>query len=334
MLCFRFAAVAQPAPPSPPTDVQAVAQNAYVYGFPMIDLYRIMYGYFIAKGAPAYKGPFNTLINTANVYTPADTTVQTPNSDTRYSFVGLDLRAEPIVLTLPAIEAKRYYSVQFVDQYTFNIDYAGSRATGNAGGHILIAGPNWKGTTPAGITKVVRFDTQFGLALIRTQLFGASDIGKVRAIQAGYAAQPLSAFAHTAKPPAAPAVAWPAPLSPQDERTSPKFFDRLAFLLRFCPTDPSETALRASFASAGIVPGKPFGAGAQAPAFEAGMAAGQAQIDALRKTQTNASALFGTRAALKNDYVLRAVGAQYGILGNTAAEAVYIGYTADATGHR
>ena len=62
-----------------------------------------MFGYFIDPKSPAYVAPFNTLHNTANVYTPADTTVQTPNSDTPYSFLGLDLRAEPMVLTMPPI---------------------------------------------------------------------------------------------------------------------------------------------------------------------------------------------------------------------------------------
>jgi len=91
--------------------------------------------------------------NTARVYTPADTTVQTPNSDTPYSFVGLDLRAEPLVLTLPAIEKDRYYSVQFVDQYTFNVDYVGTRTTGNGGGKFLIGGRTGRAPRPPASTK-------------------------------------------------------------------------------------------------------------------------------------------------------------------------------------
>src|SRR5579863_7538557 len=74
-----------------PTQTEAAEKAAYVYGFPMVDLYRIMFAYFLDTKGPAYKAPFNTLVNTANVYTPADTTVQTPNSDTPYSFVGFDL---------------------------------------------------------------------------------------------------------------------------------------------------------------------------------------------------------------------------------------------------
>ncbi len=65
------------------------------------------------------------------MYTPKDTTIVTPSSDTPYSFVAMDLRAEPFVVCNPEIEAPRYFSVQLVDTYAFNFGYAGSRATGN-----------------------------------------------------------------------------------------------------------------------------------------------------------------------------------------------------------
>jgi hypothetical protein len=79
----------------------------------------------------------------ARLFTPEDTAVQTPNSDTPYSFFAADLRAEPIVLTVPEIEKERYYSVQLVDLYTHNFAYIGSRATGNGAGNYLLAGPDW-----------------------------------------------------------------------------------------------------------------------------------------------------------------------------------------------
>lgn len=324
--------LAQSAPPSATTSVEAVAKSAYVYGFPMVDMYRIMYNYSIDKTSPAYKGPFNILINTANVYTPADKTVQTPNSDTPYSFIGLDLRAEPMVLTVPAIPKKRYYSIQYVDQYTFNIAYTGSRSTGNAAQKIFVTGPNWKGPTPPGMTQTVHFETQLGLILYRTQLFDAADLGNVSKIQAGYKAQPLSGYLHTKPPMPAPNVRWMKPLSPSAERTSPKFFDELAFLLQFAPVVPSEEAVRGGFSAAGIHAGKAFDPGTRVAAFSAGMTAGQAEIDAKRKTLASANDLFGTRADMKNDYLLRAVGAQWGILGNTAAEAVYLSYATDSGG--
>jgi hypothetical protein len=316
----------------PAAERQEIAEQAYIYGFPMIDFYRIFFGYFIYPESTAYAGALNEIHNTARVYTPADTTVQTPNSDTPYSFAGLDLRAEPLVLTLPPIDNDRYYSVQFVDQYTFNIAYVGTRTTGNGGGNFLIAGPTWQGEAPSGVADVIRFDTSFGLAIIRTQLFGPSDLDNVKRIQAGYHVQPLSSYLGQLPPSALPAVDWLPALSPEEERTTPTFFNLLAFILGFCPVDASEVALRQQFENIGIMPGNPFDPGIDASVYVAGMTAGQQQIDNARTQVKSANELFGTRAFMKNNYVNRAVGAQYGILGNTAAEAVYLGYAEDSSG--
>ena len=58
------------------------------------------------------------------------------------------------MLTVPAMEKDRYFSVQLIDYYTQNFDYIGTRTTGNGGGTFLLAGPNWKGDTPKGIDRV------------------------------------------------------------------------------------------------------------------------------------------------------------------------------------
>jgi hypothetical protein len=90
-------------------EAREIARDAYIYGFPMVDNYRIQYAYFVDEANPEYKGGWNQVSSIARVYTPADTTVQTPNSDTPYSLLGTDLRAEPLVLSVPPIEDGRYY---------------------------------------------------------------------------------------------------------------------------------------------------------------------------------------------------------------------------------
>ena len=101
-------------------EARAIAQQAYIYGFPMVDNYRILHAYFVNRQSPEYKGPWNEIRHVPRVFSPDDKAIQTPNSDTPYSFVGLDLRAEPMVLTLPPIEQERYFSVQLIDLYTHN----------------------------------------------------------------------------------------------------------------------------------------------------------------------------------------------------------------------
>jgi hypothetical protein len=334
------------APPTPsaavtPDQARAIAKEAYIYGFPMVDNYRVQYAYFVNKQDPEYKGGWNEIHNTARVYTPEDTAVQTPNSDTPYSAVGADLRAEPLVLTVPPIEQDRYYSLQFVDGYTYNFHYVGSRTTGNGGGKYLLAGPNWNGEKPEGVNEVIRSDTDLAFVLYRTQLFGPSDIDKVKEIQAGYQVTPLSVFLNQPPPAPAPAIDFVPPLTPDQQRTSPQFFEILNFVLRFAPTLPDEKNLRAKFATIGIGPDGDFQADKLSPemrkAVEDGMADAWAEFDAFKKdkidTGTVTSAqLFGSRQDLKGNYLYRMAGTVFGIYGNTAAEAIYPSSTTDATG--
>ncbi len=91
----------------------------------------------------------------------------------------MDLRAEPIVISVPAVDPKRYYSVQLIDSSTYNYGYIGSRATGSDAGDYLVVGPDWRGETPAGIKKVFKSSSQHSLAIFRTQLFNAADIDNV-----------------------------------------------------------------------------------------------------------------------------------------------------------
>jgi len=87
-----------------PDEARAIAKEATIYGFPLVDSYRVQYSYFVDRGGREFKGPWNILSNVARVFTPADTAIQTPNSDTPYSALGADLRAEPLVISVPAIE--------------------------------------------------------------------------------------------------------------------------------------------------------------------------------------------------------------------------------------
>ena len=341
-IVLAFAIYAGPASALTPDQARAIAKEAYIYGFPLVDNYRIQYAYFVDRQNLEFKGPWNQLINTPRVYTPNDKAVQTPNSDTPYSFVGMDLRAEPIVLTVPPIEKERYFSIQLIDAYTHNFDYIGSRTTGNGGGSFLIAGPGWNGAMPEGVKKVFRSETGFVFALYRTQLFSPDDLDNVKKVQAGYKAEPLSAFVDQARPAAAPAFDFIKPLTPADQKTSLEFFSILNFTLQFCPTDPSETELMARFDSIGVGAGKTFDPSTLSPemktAIEQGMADAWVEFANLRKKidsgEVSTSDLPGSRASLKNNYLYRMATAVLGIYGNSKEEAMYPLYQVDAAGQK
>ncbi len=321
-------------------EARAIAKEAYIYAFPMVESYKTLYAQAVDKGGPNYKAAFNSIGNTARAFTPKDTAIVTPNSDTPYSFVWLDIRAEPIVLTLPEVDPKRFYHVQLIDLYTYNFAYLGKRTTGSKGGSFLIAGPNWKGGKPAGIAEVLRSETEIAYAIYRTQLFGPDDIDNVKAIQAGYKVRPLSAFEGQTAPPPAPAVDWPSP-DLKTMTTTPEVFRYLNFLLRFAPTDPSESDLMARFAKIGIGADKPFDVSALSPemrkALGDGMADGVAEFEAFKRDQVDTrkvgtADMFGTREHLKNNYLYRYAAARLGIYGNSGEEAIYHGYFVDGGG--
>jgi hypothetical protein len=331
-----------------PAQVRAIAAEAYLYGMPLVMNYKALYVSAIWKDSPEFKAPLNGIKNVAHVSTPDDKAIVTPNADTPYSWAYLDLRAEPVVLTIPAVEAHRYFSVQLIDAYTHNFAYLGMRTTGNGAGHYLIAGPGWKDENLKGITRVIVSETPFILAFYRTQLFGPDDLENVKKIQAGYKVQTLSRFLGSTPPPAAPALSFPA----WDEKKAQGlgFLEYLDFILRLCPVHPSETALRARLASIGIGGGPAFDDGKLSPEMKQALLAGMADMRAAIQKKSDADFpfmdmsmgsldVFGKREQyeaaarrnnLKNFYFLRTMGTILGIYGNSGEEAIYPGYMLDS----
>ena len=213
-------------------EAKDIAEAGFIYGLPIVMNYGVMYEYAIDRNSGQFKAPFNQIKNEPNVFTYKDTAIVTPNSDTPYSFVWMDLRAEPIVLSVPAVDPKRYYSVMLCDGNTYNYGYIGSRATGSEAGDYMVVGPDWKGATPPGIKKVFRSSTQFSVAGYRTQLFNPADLDNVKKVQAGYKAQTLSAYLKQPAPPAAPAIDFP---KIDKELAKTNFFEYLDFALQFAP---------------------------------------------------------------------------------------------------
>ncbi|WP_394561125.1 DUF1254 domain-containing protein [Aquipseudomonas alcaligenes] len=325
-----------------PSEARAIAKEAYTYGFPLVDNYRVQYTYFQDRAHPEFKAPWNTLHNTARIYTPDDKAYPTPNADTPYSQLGADLRSEPLVLTLPVVEEGRYYSAQFVDAYTHNFGYVGSRATGNGGGTFLLAGPDWQGKVPPGIDRVFRSETRFAFVFYRTQLLGPDDLENVKKVQAGYKVQPLSAFLGQPAPAAAPTVDFLVPLSAEAERNSLAFFNQLNFVLGFCPVHPSERGLMERFAKLDIGPGLSFDENALPADIRQAMAAGirdawrdfEALGQKVARGEVSTTRFLGSREFLANNYLYRMRATVTGLYGNDKEETVYLPFYLDSDGQK
>lgn len=312
-------------------DLRAVAREAYIYTYPMVKNYLTMYQYALEPGGNQYKGPLNTLVSIARVYTPEDTAIITPNSDTPYSFIVFDLRAEPVVVTMPPIEKNRYYSLQLIDLYTNNVDYPGTRVDGNGGGDFLVTGPGWKGDIPKGIKRVIEMPTALAIGIVRTQLFSPDDLAKVKEIQSGYKAQLLSAYAGTPTPDVLPPTDWP-PIS--DDLMVTNYWSLAAFLLQFAPPYPGDELQRENLAKLGVReratwPGTDLSPETVALMKEVAIATEKEIRDEAARL-TDSSKIFGTPEFMKGRFMVRAAAAQGGIYGNSVQEALYVIYAFDA----
>jgi hypothetical protein len=251
----------------------------------------------------------------------------------------LDLRAEPMVISVPAVDPKRYYSVQLCDGNTYNYGYIGSRSTGNEPGDFMVAGPHWSGPVPKGIKKVFVSTTDFSLTIFRTQLFDPADIDNVKTVQAGYKAQPLSAYLGQPAPTAPPMPEFP---TFSKELAEKNFFEFLDFALQFAPARPNERWIREQLARIGVGPDKTFRFADLSLEDKAevllGLAEGKRQVDEAIKTLGKGingwrvASVFGDENFFHGDWLLRASAAQMGIYGNNAEEAMYPATKVDSTG--
>ncbi len=338
-LLFATSAWAQVAPDVTPAEARAIAEEGFIYALPLVMNYAVMYEYAVDKDGSQFKAPFNQIKNTLRVYTYEDTAVVTANSDTPYSFVWLDLRAEPMVVTVPDVADGRYYSVMLNDSHTYNYGYMGSRATGGKAGKYLVVGPDWKGEKPDGIEKVFHSLTPFSLALFRTQLLNPTDLPNVGKIQAEYKVEPLSAFPGQPAPAAAPKIDF---LPANTAGIKENFWSYLGAALKYIPEIDEDKAIRAKLATIGIGPGKTLDIKALSPklqqAIVEGMKAGDAKIDTYLASGMNdingwqVGSLPGDQAHYNGNWLLRAAAAKAGIYGNDAAEAVYPLTRVDANG--
>lgn len=317
-----------------PAEARALAKEAYIFGAPLVANYRTMFFHAVDKMSPEYRAPFNTFVHVGRGYGPADAAVS-PNNDTIPSFAWLDLRRQPVVLTVPKFAKGRYYSITLVDLFTFNFANIGTRVNGPVnGGNYLITGPNWKGKTPGGITRTYASETQFALVILRTQMFGPGDLENLRLLQQEFRIQPLNVFLKKSPPPPAPAIQFPGYSRSRAEGID--FIGYLNFVLQFCAPHPSEKELLARLAKIGVGPGRFFDSRNLSPEISIAMNAGiEDAVDeadrAIPKIR-NLYQLYGSRAVMKGKYFNRFLGARIGLYTADWEETLYLPIGADSEG--
>ncbi len=327
-------------------ELRAIAEEAYVYAYPMLLGYGFSYPANIDPAGPNHIG-MNRLHHFKNLGNP-DFINAVPwiNTDTPYGSALVDLRAEPYVIAIPEMPAWRFQDVQFTDLYTHNFAIRGTRTDGNAARTYLLAGPDWNGAAPPAIDDVIRCETRIAKVITRILLESPDDWGAIDALERGYRFVPLSTWQGVSRPPPPTPIAWLRPDARLFEARSADFIRGLNFLLAFCPTVPGERDLLRRFAAIGIGAGRPFDASAlpddQRAAIELGVAAAHARI--MVRVGSIGDPVNGwvypldirggrdILAGSPDAYLRRAAAAKYAIWGPMAEEVVYAAVETDADG--
>ncbi len=324
-----------------PEEIKAITREAYIYAYPMMENYKMIYVLKVWEDSPVYEAPFNELTHNAVLLGPEYTVMVRPNNDTFYSNVIFDLRAEPMILSVPAIADNRYYSWQLIDLFTHNVGYVGTRATGSQAGKYLIAGPDWSGEKPEGITKVIQTDSNILLALARTQVYSADDAENARKIMNEYKVETLSQFMGAPTPEASTPLDFP--VYSLEEIRSVGFITYLNFALGLVKPNPSEEALLKRFSKIGIGENVPFDVNSIDSATKKIMqeAIDEAMVEIEAETKNlgtvvdgwmQVSGAFGSPKAMEGKFLTRAAAAYFGLYGNDLEEAFYPDTTIDENG--
>ncbi len=236
-------------------DARALSEEAYLYGYAIVENYRAVFGMSVWRDSPQYSG-FNRYLHGRKLFDADYDLVVNPNNDTLYSTAFADLRAEPQVITVPPT-GDRYFVIQLVDMQTDNFAYIGTRSTGRQGGEFLLLGPRFKGALPdRGFTRVIVAPSDFVALATRTAINGSDDLPGVIEVQDGLSIRALSVVLGVDAPAAAPDVAFPA-FDPAMYGT-PALFSCLNFLLGFHTPPAYELPLLERLSTIGVGPHRTF----------------------------------------------------------------------------
>jgi hypothetical protein len=326
------ASTAQAAPKLTEDEAHAIGVNAYVYLYPLVTM-EITRRQLTNTDKGFGRGPMNVFHNVP-AYPPAsDKSVVRTNYDTLYSIAYLDLRKEPVVVSVPDT-AGRFYILPLLDMWSDVFASAGWRTTGTAAANFLVTPPGWSGTVSTDFTKIAA-PTPYVWIIGRTKTDGPQDYEAVRKIQAGFKVTLLAEWRKTPQPvefKADPSVDMKTPPREQvDTMPAGRFFAYAAEIMALQPPHITDQPILAQMKQLGIEPGKPFDITKADPvvarALETAPEDGQKLMD--WKLPTIARVVNGwsmntdTMGVYGNYYLKRAIVARLGLGANLPDDAIY-----------
>ncbi len=271
LLACSSAASAQQVPaPRTPADVtppstevlmqpgyaRTVARQAYVWGWPMVNM--------LNRRARITQAPHPGLLNGVlpaaprgqigmlhDYIEPSETFVTCPNQDVVYGLGFFSLDEEPVVAQVPDF-GDRFWVYALYDVRTDQFGELG-KPYGSKPGFYLLVGPDWKGEKPAGIEAVLRSPSKLANAIPRIFMDDtAEDRAAIQPVINQVVFYPLKDFNGKMKTidwKKAPEIVGPKSSGGGETRwvIPEKFFDQFPEVVETVPPLPGEEAMYAQF---------------------------------------------------------------------------------------
>ena len=324
-------------------DAYEIGLDAYTYFYPLVvmDITRAQMTNVPPSGSPRAR-PLNVFLHQRAYPGAGSSIVVRPNFDTLYSIAWLDVRKEPVIVSVPDTRG-RYYLLPLMDMWTDVFAVIGSRTTGTGAGDFAVTESDWRGPLPEGVVRLISPTPQVWI-IGRILTRGPADYAAVHALQDGFRLSPLSQWGGTPEAVAGhfdSSVDATTPAPKQVAAMAPaKFFAMATELLKVQPPHLVDQPLLARMARLGIARGRTFDVAAADPAIA--QAVSEAATEGLQRIRS-ARGLSSRRVngwRIANDligaygasYLRRAAVALFGLGAVLPEDAVYPSTSIDGDG--
>jgi len=239
-----------------PAYAKVVARQAYVWGWPMVNMLNRSAAITKAPEPGRLNGvlpvaPRGRVAMLADYIDPGQTFVTCPNQDVVYGLGFFSLDEEPVVAQVPDF-GDRFWVYALYDARTDQFAELGKPYSTKPGFYLLV-GPNWKGQKPNGIEAVIRSSTALANVIPRVFMDDTPEDRKaIQAVINQIVFYPVTEFDGNMKTKDwAQLPSFPGPSSEGGGETKwvvpEKFFDQLGTVLDTIAPLPGEEALYGQF---------------------------------------------------------------------------------------
>ncbi len=220
-------------------NIAEIAQQAYVFGFPLVEHFKMVYDYL----GPDTEIGANIFVHKDRLLTADDREIIGPNNDTLNSSIMFDLRSEPIVISIPTVP-DRYFSIQLLNIFTDNLPLIASDQKGADSESIILAGPNWNADAfnNADNLPIIQSDSSIVLGFLRIGVINEADVSIAQSYQSQVLVQTLSEHFGSTSPDPLEAIQWPEAFDVKTD-ASADFFQYMNFMMQFHAFSENESAI-------------------------------------------------------------------------------------------